>query len=65
MIEPNIEKLAELAETIDIITHSIQLKMPAEFHLNQIKKLLPEWRDSLREIYIDESGENPWKESEE
>lgn len=61
MTEENSNKLGELVDTIENIQCGLKLPMPPEFHLEQIKKFLPEWAQELKEIHISETGENPWE----
>jgi hypothetical protein len=35
--------------------------MPAQFHLDQLKNILPEKIKAIKEAVIAESGENPWE----
>lgn len=62
MTTENQERLAEIAERLDNLTGSLQIPMPAQFHVDQLKNILPEIRDELRLLYISESGENPWED---
>lgn len=36
--------------------------MPAEFHVNQMKHELSEISEKLKQIYVEEEGENPREE---
>lgn len=65
MNEENLEKLGETADQIENILAATNIPMPAQFHLEQFKSILPDIMESLREIYKSESGENPWETSEE
>jgi hypothetical protein len=59
-VSARIEQLGLLADRIDNLLGAMQLSMPAQFHLDQLKAALPGLRDQLRLIYIAESGEDPW-----
>ncbi len=54
------EKLGQLIDSIENLSCALNLSLPAEFHVNQLKKLLPEKVASLKEIFIKITGENPW-----
>lgn len=40
----------------------MEIPMPAEFHVNQMKRELKEVSDKLKRIYVEEEDENPWEE---
>lgn len=60
MIAP--DEFAEVIETIDNLLGALELPMPAEFHVNQMKRELKEVSVKLKQIYVEEEGENPWNE---
>ena len=60
MSAANIEKVAEVAETLDNLLGALQLPMPPAFHVEQMKSHLPDLREKLRAVYVAETGENPW-----
>ena len=58
------EKYEPLGQTIDRVNnilHALVIPMPAEFHLNMLKELLPEIVDELRAGFVKATGENPWE----
>lgn len=60
MIAP--DEFAEVIETIDNLLGALELPMPAEFHVNQMKRELEEVSTKLKQIYVEEEDENPWNE---
>lgn len=60
MSAENIERVAEVAETLDNLLGALQLPMPPAFHVEQMKAQLPDLREKLRAVYVAETGENPW-----
>lgn len=56
------EEFGEIIDRIDNLLGSLELPMPAEFHVNQMKHELSEISDKLKRIYVEEEGENPWEE---
>lgn len=60
MIAP--DEFAEVIETIDNLLGALELPMPAEFHVNQMKRELKEVSVKLKQIYVEEEDENPWNE---
>lgn len=60
MITP--DEFAEVIERIDNLRGALEIPMPAEFHVNQMKRELEEVSDKLKRIYVEEEDENPWEE---
>lgn len=56
----NAESLGELSDRVDNLIGALQLPMPPQFHVDRLKAALPEIRNDMREIYLNETGENPW-----
>jgi len=54
-------KLAELIDSIENLTYSLNIPMPADFHVVQMKKVLPEKIEELKSVFTEISGENPWR----
>ena len=55
------ENLGIAIDRLDSLAHGLQLPMPAEFHLRQLKTLLPEVVKDLKESFVAVTGENPWE----
>lgn len=60
-MEDKFEKLGQLIDSIDSLAHGLNLPMSAEFHLEQLKKILPQKVEALKESFVELSGENPWE----
>lgn len=60
MIAP--DEFAEVVDTIDNLLGALELPMPAEFHVKQMKHELKEVSEKLKQIYVEEEDENPWSE---
>ena len=60
MIAP--DEFAEGIERIDNLRGALEIPMPVEFHVNQMKRELEEVSDKLKRIYVEEEDENPWEE---
>ena len=60
MMTENLDRLGEVADDIDNLLGAMALPMPPQFHLDQLRRALPEVRDRIRRIYVAEAGDNPW-----
>ena len=60
MIAP--DEFAEIIERIDNLRGALEIPMPVECHINQMKRELKEVSDKLKRIYVEEEDENPWEE---
>lgn len=58
MIAP--DEFAEVIERMDNLRGALEIPMPVEFHVNQMKRELEEVSDKLKRIYVEEEDENPW-----
>lgn len=58
----SIEEFGEVIDRIDNLLGALELPMQAEFHVNQMKHELSEISEKLKQIYVEEEGENPWEE---
>lgn len=59
------EKWGLAIDRLSNVTGALNLPMPAEFHLKQIKSILPEIVQDLRTQFVRITGENPWEGSPE
>lgn len=55
------EKLGQAIDRVGNLDGALQLPMPAQFHVDQLKKLLPECVAELRAAFVKLTGENPWE----
>lgn len=56
-----LEELGQLIDQIDSLAHGLNLPLPAHMHVEQLKKILPEKVQTLKETYVKIAGENPWE----
>lgn len=61
MNEEQKDKLGMLIDTLDSTAHGLDIPLPASFHLEQMKLIIPEKVKELKDIYIEITGENPWQ----
>jgi hypothetical protein len=59
-MEDKFEKLGQLIDSIDSLASALELPMSAFVHLQQMKILLPEKVQELKDVFIEITGENPW-----
>ena len=60
MKEESIEKLGELKDRIDNLIAGLNIPMGDSFHLGQLKRILPELSKDVKDIYIEEVGDDIW-----
>lgn len=59
-MEDKFEKLGQLIDSIDSLAHGLNTPMPADFHIQQLKTILPKKVKELKESFVEITGENPW-----
>jgi hypothetical protein len=59
-MEEKFEKLGELIDSIDNMSHGLNIPMPPNFHIEQLKSILPEKVKELKDCFVDITGKNPW-----
>ncbi len=59
-MDDKLEKLGMAIDRVDNLAHGLLLDMPAEFHVEQLKKILPEVVEELKKGFTESTGENPW-----
>ena len=60
MNEEQLSELGDIADEIDNLCGAMELPMPATFHIDQLKKLLPKESERIKALYVAISGNNPW-----
>jgi len=60
MNKGNLDKIGILADEIDNLIAGLNIPMEPSFHIDMLKKILPEKSKVLKQIFIEETGENPW-----
>lgn len=53
--------LGDLKDKVDNLLGALEIPMPAEFHVKQMKSELKEISDKLKCLYIEMEGNNPWE----
>ena len=54
------EELGQLIDSFDSLASGLEIPMPADFHIERLKTILPEKVKELKELFIKITGENPW-----
>lgn len=60
-MENKFEKLGQLIDSIDSLANGLNIPMPSDFHVQQLKSILPERVKKLKESFVEITGENPWE----
>lgn len=55
-------EIGELKDIVDNLLGALEIPMPAEFHVKQMKSELKDISDKLKSIYIEMEDNNPWAE---
>lgn len=58
----NLDKIADISDELEDLAAAMNIPMPSEFHVKQLKSALPEKIKAIREAIIKETGENPWQD---
>jgi len=56
------ETLGSAIDRVDSLAFGLQIPLPAEMHVEQLKKLLPEIVEELKKGFVKVTGENPWSD---
>lgn len=56
------DELGQAIDRVDNLSHALMLPMPASFHVEQIKSILPEVIAELKDAFVKVTGENPWSD---
>lgn len=62
MLEQEREALGQAIDRVDSLAHGLELPLPAEFHVKQLKTLLPEIVEELKAGFVMVTSENPWSD---
>lgn len=60
-MEDAMEILGQAIDKVDNLAHGLQLPMPGDFHVKQLKSLLPDAVRELKRGFVAVTGENPWE----
>lgn len=61
MCNENLEKIGQAVDGIENLAAGLNLPLPPQMHIDQLKKILPEIANQIKEAFIAETGENPWE----
>lgn len=59
-MEEKFEILGQLIDSLESLACGLVLPLGADFHINQLKKILPEKVEEFKKVFVELSGENPW-----
>jgi len=54
------EQLGQLVDRLDAIGHALQIPMPAQLHVDNLKFVLPDLVIELKDVFVKVTGANPW-----
>lgn len=60
MKEQNSEAIGQAADRIDSLVAGLEMKLPPQMHIDQLKKILPEISKQIKDAIEDELGEKIW-----
>jgi hypothetical protein len=60
--DDQLEELGQIADEIDNLTGAMELGMPAAFHVEQLKKLLPEVSAKIKALVVAIGSDDPWSD---
>jgi hypothetical protein len=52
--------LGEQADRIDSLVAGLVMPLPAQFHLDQLREILPDISNRIKRLVVQTSGEDPW-----
>lgn len=55
------ENLGQQIDRIDNLRAALDLPMPPEFHVKQMKESLDDLSAEIKKAFIELTGENPWE----
>lgn len=55
-----LDQLGRQADRLDNLVAGLVIPMPPQFHLDQLKEILPEISGEIKRFVILQAGENPW-----
>lgn len=57
-----VDDLGRAIDRVDNLQHALLLPMPAAFHIEQLKAIIPEAVAELKAAFVKVTGENPWSD---
>lgn len=55
------EELGLLIDSLESLSCGLDIPMPADFHIKQLKEILPEKVKAFKKAFVELAGENPWE----
>ncbi len=62
MNNENAEDLGQLIDSVENYAAALNLPLPPQMHIDQLKEALPDFAKRLKAIYVSETGENHWED---
>lgn len=56
------ELLGQAIDRVDSLAGGLNFPLPGDFHVRQLKQILPEVVEELKSGFVAVTGENPWEE---
>lgn len=50
MTDEQLNRLGEIADSIENVRYAMELPLPPQFHLNQVKEAMTDWINDIREL---------------
>lgn len=54
------ETLGQIIDSIESLVYSLNLPLPPQMHVEQMRVALPEKVEELKSVFVEITGENPW-----
>lgn len=61
MTQEQNENLGRLIDRLDNLRYGLDIPMGAQFHVDQLKVILPEITAEFKKQFVEITGENPWE----
>lgn len=55
-----VEDLGQQIDSLDNLAHALKMPIPAQMHVDQLRRALPEAVAELRRLFTMVTGEDPW-----
>jgi hypothetical protein len=60
-MEAKYETLGQLIDSLESLAYGIDIPMSADFHIQQLKNILPQMVIDFKKSFVEITGENPWE----
>jgi hypothetical protein len=61
MTEEQKEQWGQFIDRLENLQYALEMKIPAEMHVKQFRKEMPELVKEQKQLFIEVTGENPWE----